>query len=726
MIQFRHFSIGVLLGFAALRAAAIPAFPGAEGAGANATGGRGGNVYYVTNLNNSGAGSLRTGVGTANRTIVFAVSGTIELLTDLSITRSNITIAGQTAPGDGITLKRRSLKISNTQNVIVRHIRCRPGDADSAFEDDALSIVSATNVIVDHVSSSWSVDECLSVTHSTNVTIQWSMIAESLKNSQHAKGAHGYGSLLRYGEGALTFHHNLYQHHDNRNPRLGDRLKLDFINNVIYNWGGRAGYSGGNGPTEDAKDNPGGLFTNHLNYVSNYLVAGQSSTTPGTAFASGATNTVIFHAGNRIDSDKNTTHNGTETANSMFSAPYTAAAVRHPVPAASNDTAAIAYQRVLAFVGDSQFRDEVDTRLIHNVRTRTGRLIDAVGTNTQVSDYLTNTIYTTNIVSGTNVVVGTNYVFVRGWPVLNSTAAPLDSDQDGIPNYWESAMNWSTNVANNNHVNTDGYTDLEWYLNWLADRHALCDRNGSVDVNLRSLVGGYTNYAFTVATGSNGSVALLGDGYTARFTATNNFSGLASFTFNASNTVDAALLGVTTVAVLVSTTNAPVSNTAPTLASISNATLIAGATLAFTASATDTDAPPQTLTFSPVNFPSGANVNSGNGQFTWRPAIAQGGTTNNMKIVVTDNGLPNLSATQSFFVAVNVPARPVQSATFSNGQLQLSVTGDAGPDYTVLASTNFLDWTNVFTTNPPTPPFLWNSSDTTNFSQRFYRIQLGP
>ena len=189
---------------------ALPAFPGAEGFGGNAVGGRGGTVYHVTTTNDNGssslAGSLRQGVSVANRTIVFDVSGTINLASDLKITVSNLTIAGQTAPGDGICIQGRTLSVQNTHDVIVRYLRCRPGDLNcsSGFEGDSFDFVNATNVIADHVTATWSIDECLSPTWSTNVTLQWCLIAESLRNSCHSKGQHGYGSLIKYGNGRLT------------------------------------------------------------------------------------------------------------------------------------------------------------------------------------------------------------------------------------------------------------------------------------------------------------------------------------------------------------------------------------------------------------------------------------------------------------------------------------------------------------------------------------------
>ncbi|MCX7722713.1 MAG: immunoglobulin domain-containing protein [Verrucomicrobiae bacterium] len=792
--------IGLLFGviLAQQLVAQTPAFPGAEGCGRFASGGRGGDVYYVTNLNDSGPGSLRNGISTApstGRTILFKVSGTIDLASDLTISKSNITIAGQTAPGDGITLRRRSLTLSRAQNVIIRHIRVRPGDVDTNFEGDAIWVYQSTNVILDHVSASWSVDECLSVTYSTNVTVQWCMISESLNNSQHQKGAHGYGSLLRYGAGALTFHHNLYQHHKNRNPRLGDRIKLDFVNNVIYNWGDRAGYS-----ADDSADNPGG-FTNYINYVGNYLIAGPSTKTPNTAFASGTTNTVIYQSGNMIDSNKNGLLDGSNTGWGMFSGfPYTAASSRYPLPEVATDAAAVAYQRVLAFGGAWLARDAVDRRLIQTVRMQTGMIVDAVGPSDQATDYVTNTIN------------GTNYIFVRGWPVLNSAVPPVDTDNDGIPDYWEVAMGWNPAVANNNRTNADGYTDLEWYINWLAEPRAVTACNQAVDVSLRALTGDNPSLAFYGLGTTNGTVALLGDGATARFTPPTNFVGLTSFNFWATNTADRIAFGPVWVTVMVSnvppaivlqpsnrivspgqtvtfevaasggrlayqwrrngvnlTNDARVAgataallvisnvtaadigqysvvvsnyygavtsavatltvltNTAPVLGPIPDIAVIAGTPINFVCTATDTDQPPQRLTFTLLDAPPGASIGAESGRFTWRPGIAQAGTTNRVTLAVTDDGVPSLSATQAFTIAVLRPAAPqLRMSSAGLGPITLQIAGDLGPDYIVQASTNLIDWIELCVTNPAALPFQWTDPDATNYAQRFYRVVLGP
>jgi pectate lyase len=199
----------------------LPAFPGAEGFGAKATGGRGGAVYEVTNLNDSGPGSLRDAVSKGNRTVVFRVSGTIALKKRLVVTQPNLTIAGQTAPGDGICLRNFPFAVAS-RNVIVRYLRSRLGDL-SRQEDDAMGVLhGASNVIFDHCSASWSIDEALSLSgNETDVTIQWCLIAEPLNNSLHSKGPHGYGSLAR-SNGRVTLHHNLWAHCDARNPRLDD------------------------------------------------------------------------------------------------------------------------------------------------------------------------------------------------------------------------------------------------------------------------------------------------------------------------------------------------------------------------------------------------------------------------------------------------------------------------------------------------------------------------
>ena len=249
------------------------AFPSAEGYGKYAIGGRGGAVYEVTNLNDSGEGSLRAAVEASGpRTVVFRVSGNIELESPIRIKNPYITIAGQTAPGSGICLKNHQLSI-DADHVIIRYIRVRLGD-ESGKDYDAIGSRYTKHIILDHISSSWSVDECVSIYHCDSITVQWCIVSESMSKSNHIKGSHGFGGI--WGSNYGSYHHNLLAHHSSRNPRMASGSgNTDYRNNVIYNWGYQSLYGGEKFQQGNDKFN----FSN-FNIVANYYKPGPA-TRPG-------------------------------------------------------------------------------------------------------------------------------------------------------------------------------------------------------------------------------------------------------------------------------------------------------------------------------------------------------------------------------------------------------------------------------------------------------------
>ncbi len=434
------------------------AFPGAEGYGRFSTGGRGGVVYHVTNLNDSGPGSLRAAVISAGpRTVVFDVSGTIYLSSTLRITNGNLTIAGQTAPGDGICLANYPIDPSNSSNVIIRFIRSRLGDG-ADLENDAFSCRYATDVIVDHCSFSWSIDETATAYDNTRFTMQWCFVTESLRDSVHNKGAHGYGGI--WGGLGATFHHNLLAHHDSRNPRFGgaryhgtDGEYCDVRNNVIYNWKGNSCYGGE--PTDAG-------IPSHQNLINNYYKPGPATGTgsiryrilnpSANALSTGSLYGLFHVAGNvAAASSTVTADNWAGGVQGPTAAQLTAMRADTPFTVApvSTQTATAAYSFVLAYAGCRlPARDSVDARVASEVSNGT------------VTYYGSKNGYPGIIDSQTDV---------GGYPVLNSLAAPTDTDQDGMPDAWETAQGLNpADASDRNLTNTESYTKLEVYLNSLA------------------------------------------------------------------------------------------------------------------------------------------------------------------------------------------------------------------------------------------------------------------
>jgi len=437
------------------------AFPGAEGFGKYTPGGRGGTVMVVTNIEDHGPGSFREAVESKKTAIVvFAVSGTIHLQSKLSI-NSNKTIAGQTAPGGGICLADFPVSLGGN-NIVIRYMRFRMGDknqkggmVDGNGGDDAFGGTRRMNIIIDHCSLSWSTDEVMSIYAGDSTTLQWNLIAEPLNYSYHFETGdkdyehHGYGGI--WGGKHLSAHHNLFAHCNSRTPRF-DGIRnsatenVDYCNNVIYNWGGNNVYAGEGG---------------NYNIVNNYYKWGPSTKenvkfsivnpykrVPDIPFGK------FYVNGNYVDGSPTITNdnwrgvtmdkgNEEDAAKARLNQPL-------PAPAISLQSASDAYTLVLKNVGASlPQRDTMDQRIIKEVQNRTGRFVDVQG----------------------GFPHGTEYeLTANAWPALPSTAAPQDTDQDGMPDAWEikNKLNPKDAADASSYILSKQYTNVEVYINSLV------------------------------------------------------------------------------------------------------------------------------------------------------------------------------------------------------------------------------------------------------------------
>jgi hypothetical protein len=432
-------------------AAPLVAFPGAEGFGQLASGGRGGDVYHVTNLNDAGAGSLREGFRSANgpRTVVFDLSGTIQLKSRLVLDKSNITIAGQSAPGDGVTLRDFTFQIKNATNIIVRYLRCRLGDENKSIGakggDDTFNTDDIDGVIVDHCSFSWAIDGTHDLRRGGNVTVQWSIFSEALNHSLHQKGEHAMCASYRDLSGNISLHHNLYATCRDRHPTLGSASKppryiVDFRDNVIYNW---------------SKGGTANFCDHFVNCVNNLFRPGPMSDPARLPIAMKGSLPDLARghmSGNVFEQRDDLTRDNYaaldfkrwlqpeskyEYRGTVQSWKSSAAELGGALP--ETQSAQEAAELVLARAGASFHRDAVDRRVIADVRQGRGKVIDSQKE-------------------------------VGGWPELRSAPAPKDSDGDGIPDAWESAHGLNPNdpADQKKADGGDGYTNLEKYLNSLA------------------------------------------------------------------------------------------------------------------------------------------------------------------------------------------------------------------------------------------------------------------
>ncbi|GHV57273.1 pectate lyase [Bacteroidia bacterium] len=477
----------LIAGFINLNAQ-TPAFPGAEGGGMYTTGGRGGVVYFVNTLEDTNTGntvtregSLRWCLGRSEtRTIIFKVSGTIFLKSALSIKNGNVTIAGQTAPGEGICIANYPVSVS-ANNVIIRYLRFRMGEENGDDGADALGGRFFTNVIVDHCSACWSVDECVSFYNCDNFTLQWCLISESLRMSAHSKGSHGYGGI--WGGTNTTFHHNLLAHHDSRCPRFGPGQNIpphvettDFRNNVNYNHGNTYGGEGMN-----------------INVINNYYKPGPGS---ATGVARGRILSFdkdknegsirynvwgqLYVNGNVVDDGKNekncqnaTNDNWTYGVYNQFHSSYGTvpatdkAAMKMDEPfkiyglsngkktdsRVTTHNARTAYEKVLDYAGASLSRDSYDARIINEARTGTTTFKGASTTKPGIID---------NVMDTRPANAGAGW---SPWPALASGNVPGYTTA-GVPAGWLESHYPGKNATD---LNEEGYTYLEVYLNSLVE-----------------------------------------------------------------------------------------------------------------------------------------------------------------------------------------------------------------------------------------------------------------
>lgn len=481
----------------------LPSFPGAVGFGSHATGGRNGKVYHVTNLDDSGTGSFRDAVSASNRIIVFDVSGYISLATAISA-KSNLTIAGQTAPGEGIGIKSGELSFAKSSNVICRDIRIRPGSETISDNDDALSLYLANNIILDHCSfeyAPWNnidgVSDNTAVLPVTNITFQNCIIADPIGQQ--------FGAHCESINSQWSFHKNIFANSHNRNPLA--KINETYTNNVLYNCS--AGYT----------THTGTKFKHAI--INNYFVFGPASTGTDNSWFQIDSNQSIYYSGNMKDTNLDGTLNGAGTTpywyqgeGTVLSAPWTDLTDSIPICSAE-----AAFRITTSTAGTLPY-DQTDSLIINQVKTvglgTTGWIAGTVGPNSG--------LYTSQEQTGLDN---------KGYGIIRSGNKEIDTDNDGMPDYWEKANGSDINTDDAMQIASDGYTLIEHYINWLAELHAKANSNESVDIDLLNYAGGFSSVApaFTIDKNTNGTATILSDGHTVRFTPKSNYTGMSSFNF---------------------------------------------------------------------------------------------------------------------------------------------------------------------------------------------------
>ena len=476
------------------------AFPEAQGWGRFATGGRTGTVYHVTNLNDSGSGSLRDAVSQPNRIVVFDVAGVINISSRIVFSK-NLYVAGQTAPGEGIAIHGGKLSTGKQSNIIIRYLRIRPGENTASEKDDGLNLYDAKNVIVDHCSvelAPWNNFGGSSDNKDyrvTGITVQNSLIANPIGQQ--------FGAHIESVDGTWAWYYNAFVNTHNRNPL--DKINDVFINNILYNF--EAGYTT--------------HTSTHFNHdiVNNYFVYGPAGKNEWFQVDK---NQSIYASGNMIDKNRDGVLNGEPSsiyyyqgAGEELSKPWNELTTTGPVMSAAS-----AWRYVTSQSGVLPY-DDIDSLVWSQVNTlgKAGALVKSVGA----------------------MGIKTN----NGWGEVIAGTAAKDSDKDGMPDYFEEAMGYDVNKDDAMTKESDGYVRIEKYINWLGASHMHISDEASRDFDLRAITQGFQTVkpTYSVTAAENGTVDLQNDGYTARFTPKADFKGLASFKYTVKGNDNAEYMG---------------------------------------------------------------------------------------------------------------------------------------------------------------------------------------
>lgn len=593
------------------------AFPEAVGNGRYVTGGRAGTVYHVTNLNDSGTGSFRDAVSSSNRIIVFDVGGYVKLLTAVTV-KSNITVAGQTAPGGGIGFRGGKISCGKSSNIIFRHIRIRPGSEVASNEDVAINLYNAKNIIVDHCSiefAPWNniggVSDDWENYPVTNVTFQNCLIANPTYQQ--------FGAHIESVNSDWTMVNNAFVNSHNRNPLA--KINDVFVNNILYNYS--AGYT----------THTSTKFKHDV--VNNYFIMGPASTGTDNTWYQVDKNQTMYYSGNMKDKSLDGVLNGSETTpywyqgeGTILTSPWSDITKNLTILSAAS-----AYRMVSSISGTLPW-DQMDSLIWSQVHTL-GSGTTGYTAGTRGPD---GSLYTSQTQTG---------LPNNGYGNIYSVTKPTDTDNDGMPDYWEKTNSLSTSSNDAMTIGTDGYANIEKYINFLGTLHATVNQNSYVDINLANYAAGFAKVSPTYSTSnaSNGTAVIQSDGKTVRFTPTSNFSGMANFSFTVKGNDNTSYSAKILIAVIPSNlTPAPI---VKINSPINGASFIVPASITINVSASDPDGTVTGVALYDGNTLLGT-INSSPYTYVWNNATTG---SHSITAVATDNSGQKTTSTA---VVINV------------------------------------------------------------------------